>query len=131
MNTDGNKKSKVVYPEYWAKQKKHLSPGFIRMLEDTAQKEAEFSDEFGEYKTGMFLYKSAIVTVKRDNDLWSLHLMSKHPIGLPLIQEIRYRFLPDNLLMAQLYAPRKEAKELSGIILYEIPNVAQEMGDEA
>lgn len=49
-------------------------------------------------------------------------MMSEVPIGLPLIKEIRYKFLPDNLLMAQLYAPRKDASEMKGVILYEIPN---------
>lgn len=122
MKTDETKKARVIYPEYWAKRKKRLNAGFIKMLEETAQKEAECSDEYGEYKTGTFLYKSAIVSVRRENDLWTLHMMSEVPIGLPLIKEIRYKFLPDNLLMAQLYAPRKDASEMKGVILYEIPN---------
>lgn len=122
MKTDGTKKIKVSYPEYWAKRKNRLSAVFIKMLEETAQREAETTDKYGEYKTGTFLHKSAIVTVKRENGLWSLYMMSEHPIGLPLIKEIRYKYLPDNLLMAQLYAPRSEEKELKGVILYEIPN---------
>ena len=123
MKTDETKKARVIYPEYWAKRKKRLNAGFIKMLENSAQKEAECSDEYGEYKTGTFLYKTAIVTVRREeNNLWTLHMMSEVPIGLPLIKEIRYKFLPDNLLMAQLYAPRKDANEMKGVILYEIPN---------
>ena len=49
MKTDETKKARVIYPEYWAKRKKRLNAGFIKMLEETAQKEAECSDEYGEY----------------------------------------------------------------------------------
>lgn len=127
MKTDESKNARVIYPEYWAKRKKRLNAGFIKMLEETAKKEVECSDEYGEYKTGTFLYKSAIVSVRReDNRLWTLHIMSEVPIGLPLIKEIRYKFLPDNLLMAQLFEPRKDAREMKGVILYEIPNNQEE-----
>lgn len=122
MKTDETKKSRVIYPEYWAKRKKRLDAGFIKMLEETARKEAECFDEYGEYKTGTFLYKSTIVSVRKENDLWTLHMMSEVPIGLPLIKEIRYKFLPDKLLMAQLFEPRKDARKMKGVILYEIPN---------
>lgn len=73
MKTDETKKARVIYPEYWAKRKKRLNAGFIKMLEETAQKEAECSDEYGEYKTGTFLYKSAIVSVRKENPLDFAH----------------------------------------------------------
>lgn len=38
MKTDETKKARVIYPEYWAKRKKRLNAGFIKMLEETAQK---------------------------------------------------------------------------------------------
>lgn len=123
METSEKKMKRVVYPEYWAKRRNRLNAKFVSLLEETAKKEAECSDEYGEYKTGTFLFRSAIVTVGREeNGLWTLHIMSEVPIGLPLIKEIRYKFLPDKLLMAQIFEPRKEAQEMKGVILYEIPN---------
>ena len=127
MKTDETKKARVLYPEYWAKRKKRLSAGFVKELEETAKKEAECSDDYGEYKTGTFLYKSAIVSVEKSDNLWALHIMSEVPIGLPMIKDVRYKFLPDNILMAQLYEPRKDAKKIKGVILYEIPNNQEEI----
>ena len=117
---------KVYYPPYWAKRKGKLKKEFIKKLQDSANSEVIASDEYGEYRAGTFLYKAAIVTVQRDNGLWSLHVMSEQFISFLLVEEIRYMFLPDGLLMAQLYGSRKEAKSLKGIVLYEIPRETKE-----
>lgn len=112
----------VVYPDYFKKRKKRMSHDFTRLLEDTARREFTDADDFGVYKVGTFLYKSVIVTVSKESNLWTLHMISEVPIGLPLIKEVRYRFLPDNLMMAQIYGNRADEKELKGVVLYQIPN---------
>ena len=49
-----------------------------------------------------------------------MHIFSEHPIGLPLIKEVRYTFLPDHVLMAQLFGTREDS-HMKGVVLYEIP----------
>ncbi len=112
---------KVEFPPYWAKRKKNLKKEFLEKLWVSANSEVIASDEYGEYRAGTFLHKAAIVTVQRENGLWSLHIMSQEFVSSLLIEEIRYKYLPDDLLMAQLYGTRKEAKQLKGVVLYEIP----------
>lgn len=119
--TTTTKTKRVVYPEYWAKRKNRLNPKLVKELEETAAREPEVTDDYGEYKPGTFLFKNAVVTVKRSPESgWSLHIFSEHPIGLPLIKEVRYTFLPDQVLMAQLFGTRED-KNMKGVVLYEIP----------
>lgn len=42
MKTDESKNARVIYPEYWAKRKKRLNAGFIKMLEETAKRKWSF-----------------------------------------------------------------------------------------
>lgn len=122
QSTEATKpKNKVFFPEFWAKRKNRLNPEFLKVLEGSANNEPEARDKFGEYRLGTFLYKSAIVSVTRENDLWGLHISSEHPILLPLIREVRYKFVPDNVVMAQLFRSRAEEKTLRGVVLYEVP----------
>lgn len=96
---------KVVYPPYWAKRKKNLKKEFIQRLQESANSDVIATDEYGEYRLGTFLHKAAIVTVARDNGLWSLHIMSQEFVSSILVEEIRYKYLPDDLLMANSMAP--------------------------
>lgn len=117
---------KVCFPPYWEKRRKRLKKEFIQKLQDSANSEVIASDEFGEYRAGTFLHKAAIVSVQKENEMWSLHVVSEEFISSRLVEEIRYKFLPDNLLMAQLYGTREEAKMLKGVVLYEIPQPKEE-----
>lgn len=117
---------KVVFSPYWEKRKRKLKKEFIQKLQDSANSEVIASDEYGEYRVGTFLHKAAIVTVQRENGLWSLHVMSEEFISSILVEEIRYKYLPDALLMAQLYGTREEANQLKGVVLYEIPRNTEE-----
>lgn len=60
--------------------------------------------------------------ISKEDGLWTLHVISEAPIGLPLIKEVRYKYLPNNLMMAQIFGDRAEANEIKGVILYQIPN---------
>lgn len=106
-------KGMVVYPEYFKKKKK---------LEETAKADFTDVDDYGVYKVGSFLYRNAFVTISKEDGLWTLHVISEAPIGLPLIKEVRYKYLPNNLMMAQIFGDRAEANEIKGVILYQIPN---------
>lgn len=117
---------KAYFPPYWEKRKKRLKKEFIQKLQDSANSEVIATDEYGEYRLGTFLHKAAIVTVARDNGLWSLHIMSQEFVSSILVEEIRYKYLPDDLLMAQLYGTRSEATQLKGVVLYEIPKNTEE-----
>lgn len=117
---------KVVFSPYWEKRKRKLKKEFIQKLQDSTNSEVIASDEYGEYRVGTFLHKAAIVTVQRENGLWSLHIMSQEFVSSILVEEIRYKYLPDDLLMAQLYGTRSEAKQLKGVVLYEIPKNTEE-----
>lgn len=119
-------RKRVVFSPYWEKRKRKLKKEFIQKLQDSANSEVIASDEYGEYRAGTFLHKAAIVTVQRENGLWSLHVMSEEFISSVLVEEIRYKYLPDDLLMAQLYGTRKEANQLKGVVLYEIPKNTEE-----
>lgn len=115
-------KGMVFYPEYFKKKKKRMRPDFIKKLEETAKADFTDVDDYGVYKVGSFLYKNAFVTISKEDGLWTLHVISEAPIGLPLIKEVRYKYLPNNLMMAQIFGDRAEANEIKGVILYQIPN---------
>lgn len=119
-----NKENKgiVVYPEYFKKKRKRMSDGIRLLLENTAKSDYTDADDFGVYKAGTFLFKDCIVTVNKVDGIWSLHLMSEHSIGLPTIKEARYKFLPDKVVMVQVFGSRVEEKELKGVVLYQIPD---------
>lgn len=110
-----------MFPEYWAKRKHVMDPEFIKKVEETAKREPEVTDDYGSYKPGTFLYRSAIVTVTHDDGLWNLHIFSKNPITDLMVKEVREEFLPDAALMARLYGSRENADKVQGVILYEIP----------
>ena len=95
---------------------------YIKKLEETAKADFTDVDDYGVYKVGSFLYKNAFVTISKEDGLWTLHVISEAPIGLPLIKEVRYKYLPNNLMMAQIFGDRAEANEIKGVILYQIPN---------
>lgn len=119
--------NKVVYPPYFAKRKHLLNAGLIKLLQETADREPEVVDVFGEYKQGTFLHRYCIVTVTRENELWMVHIYSgDNPITLPIIQEVRDKYIPDYCMMVQFYPSREERNSLRGIQLCEMPGSIQE-----
>lgn len=125
-NKDGDRG--VYFPEYWKKKK--LNPSFVGELKKTANSEPYAQDEHGEYRLGKFLHSCAIVVVGVVDNLWTLEIHSENPIGLPMIQEIRYKYLPDNLMMAMLFLPRKERTSAKTVVLYQIPGDLKDAGIE-
>lgn len=128
MLDEANEKTtgKVFYPPYFEKRKQRLSPKIKELLQESAKNKYEAVDDYGAYRTGTFLYRASVVTVSREDGLWSLHIISEHPVTLPDIKEIRYKFLPDDVMMAMLFSPREVSRATKGVILYQIPNGATE-----
>ena len=110
---------RVHYPDYW--KKKLLNPDFVKKLQQTVNKEPVITDKHGEYKDGVFLHGCNIVIVSITDDLWSLEIHSEHAVGLHTIKEIRYKYLPDEFLMAQLFPTRAKKGSDCKVILYQIP----------
>ncbi len=121
---------KIHFPEFWKKRKHMINASLMKELQDTADKEPEVTDSYGEYKTGTFLHRNCIVTVTRENDLWAVHIFSaEHMITQPVIQEVRDKFVPDYCMMIQFYPSRQERTSLQGIQLCELPGSVQEDKD--
>lgn len=71
-------------------------------------------DVFSSYKFG-----ECTVGVSKDNDKW--HLSIAHPTRLPTydeLKEARYKFLPDNCHMAQIFPPKAEFVNLHPFCLH-------------
>lgn len=115
-------------PDYWKKKK--LSPEFLQKLKDTAKREVLLSDEFGEYKEGTFLHRNTVVTVLISDGLWALNINCKHPVPLHVIREVRYKYLPNDMLIVQLFPSREELEGDTSVILYQIPGSFMEDSKE-
>lgn len=118
------KKRKVIYPDYWKKKK--LSRSFVEELEKAANSEPFAKDDFGEYRLGTFLHGCAVVKVEITDELLSVAIHSQHPIGLPMLKEIRYKFAPDAMLMTMLMPARDQQISENTIVLYQVPGSLRE-----
>ena len=114
-------KQGVEVPSFW--KKKNFKPSFWNELVKSAANASIAKDAYGEYRKGTFLYGCALVKVNvHDNGLWSVNIHSEHPIGLPMIKEIRDKYIPDSFLMAMLFQDRAERFGDCDVILYQLPD---------
>lgn len=116
----------VHFPAYWKKKK--LNRAFVDELEKAANSDPFAKDEFGEYRFGTFLHGCAVVKVEITDNLLSIAIHSQHPIGLPMLKEIRYKYAPDALLMTMLMPARDQQISENTIVLYQIPG---SLGEDA
>jgi hypothetical protein len=118
------KKNSVEIPQYWKKKiKPNEKSKLWNELVSSAKSDPVAKDEFGEYRKGLFLYGCAMVQVEIcENELWRLTIRSENPIGLPLIQAIRDKYIPDAFLMAMLFQDRAERFSNNIVQLYQLPN---------
>lgn len=115
-------KGKIYFPEYWSKRRDKLSKKLIKELQETANRKPEVTDEYGEYKQGTFLHRAFVVTVTRELDCWQCHIFSdRMPVTLPIIRELRDKFIPDYCVMVQFFQSRAERDAIKGVVLCEIP----------
>lgn len=114
-------KTKVFFPPYFAKRKAKMNKELIKKLEESAASDPVVTDDHGEYRLGVFLHGCCVVTVGCEDGAWSCQIYSEQPISLLTIEQIRYKFLPDALVMAMLFASRKIDRLQKSVVLYEIP----------
>ena len=73
-------------------------------------KQEHLSDEYGVYATGTFMYKGNSIVITNDG-MWHLSIVSDHVLSYKELKEIRYKFMPDEMLVAQIFPSREEAAE--------------------
>ena len=73
----------------------------------------------------------AIVKVEIIDDLLSIAVHSEHPVGFPMVKEIRYKFAPDAYLMSMLMPSRDQQISDNTVVLYQIPGDFSENKTEA
>lgn len=115
-----------VLSAYFLKRKDHLKKEFIAELKKTAASEAVYTDEFGSYKPGVFTYGAYIVEVDYNTDekTWMLGIYpgaKNTTITSQVVKDIRYKFIPDDAMMAQMWGSRAELEAHQGVYLYEVP----------
>lgn len=114
-------KDDLVLPQYWQKRRKKLKPSLIQTLVDSLNSKPLVTDDYGEYRVGTFLYEACIITVKQEAGLWAVQILSQQYVSTHLIQVIRYKFIPNDATMIQLYPSREMREDEKGICLYELP----------
>jgi hypothetical protein len=124
---DSNKyetsKRSFEIPPYWKKKIKPNQSKLWNALVSSAKSDPVATDDYGEYRKGFFLFSCAMVHVEIcENGLWRLSIRSENPIGLPLIQAIRDKYIPDDFLMAMLFQDRAERLSKNLVQLFQLPN---------
>ena len=85
------------------KYRRELPLGFPLKIEPIV-----IEDEYGVYSTGMFEYKGKSILVTVDGGCWHVSADTNHPIGYYELKDIRYKFAPNGMQMAQIFPPREE-----------------------
>lgn len=65
-------------------------------------------DEYGIYETGEYKYKGMQIFINVEDGLWHLSVSADYPLGYMQIKDVRYKFMPDNMQVAQIFPSRKE-----------------------
>jgi hypothetical protein len=60
------------------------------------------------YKQGIYKMGRCTVIVSINNNLWNISITSANQPSLKEVKEARYKFLPDNLHMVQIFPPKAE-----------------------
>lgn len=65
-------------------------------------------DKYGVYETGFYLYKGKQIFINKEDGLWHFSVATKHPIGYYELKEMRYKFMPNGMQVAQIFPPRED-----------------------
>lgn len=68
----------------------------------------EIRDEYGVYSTGVFRYKGMNLIIAIEAGKWHLSVSAKFPLGYQQLKDIRYKFLPNDIQVAQIFPSREE-----------------------
>lgn len=82
-------------------------------------------DAYGVYSTGFFHYKGKQIFITVEMGAWHLSVSSNHTLGYYELKDIRYRFMPNDMAVAQIFPPREEFVNIheNCFHLYEIARV--------
>lgn len=65
-------------------------------------------DAYGVYKTGFYRFKGKSIIVAKEDGKWHLSVAANHTLGYYELKEIRYKFMPNDMQVAQIFPPREE-----------------------
>lgn len=65
-------------------------------------------DKYGVYETGCFEYKGKSIFINKEDGRWHLSVSARHTLGYYEIKELRYKFMPNDMQVAQIFPPREE-----------------------
>jgi len=68
----------------------------------------EKKDKYGIYRTGFYHYKGMNIFVNKEEGTWHLSVAAKFPLGYQQLKDVRYRFMPDKMTVAQIFPSREE-----------------------
>ncbi len=70
--------------------------------------EDRVEDGYGVYETGFFEYNGKIIFINKEDDRWHLSVSAGHTLGYYELKDIRYKFMPNDMSVAQIFPPREE-----------------------
>lgn len=96
--------------EEFRKLRKPMPDAYIRAFRQMGVPfvDKQVSDKYGVYSTGYFVFKGKSILINIENGKWHLTAHSNHALGYFEMKEIRYKFLPDAIDVAQIFPPREE-----------------------
>lgn len=103
---ESKENDKKMTNEELKKYKRPLPMAFTMLPIDFIYEHIE--DEYGVYETGMFTYKGKDILINKEMGKWHLSVSANHTLGYYELKEIRYKFMPDSMQVAQIFPPRKE-----------------------
>lgn len=131
VNHEVVKPRKAYFPPYFNSRKSKMKKDFLDKLEKSANSEVIESDDFGEYRAGIFLWRNCIVSVGREDECWSLHIHSESEVlEERYVKEIRYKFVPDRCVMVKLYQSRSVKAPDNVVVLIETPVIPNEDNED-
>ena len=124
-------KLREILSDFFLKRRERIDPDLLKELKATARREATDADQYGSYKPGTFTFGAFVVFVSKDEGLWRIEIISgEGNARIPEngVEQIRYKYVPDDAWMCKVYAPREEQRKLSGVLLMQMPvgNSAEE-----
>lgn len=69
--------------------------------------EDHIEDKYGVYETGFFQYKGKTIFINKELGKWHLSVSLTRTIGYYELKELRYKFMPNNMDVAQIF-PKRE-----------------------
>jgi hypothetical protein len=92
--------------EEFEKYRQPMPLAFMRLPLPIGNDQRE--DEYGIYSTGFFRYKGKDILVANEHGRWHLSVSCNHPIGYYELKDVRYKFMPNSMHVAQIFPPREE-----------------------